>query len=54
MKQTDHVPVHASRHPGGVIQRRTVLMTGAALTGVMGGAGLLLPALSNPAQAGGL
>ncbi|MFI5687609.1 multicopper oxidase family protein [Streptomyces sp. NPDC051636] len=34
-----------------MIQRRTVLKTGAALTGALGGAGLLVPAMSSPAQA---
>ncbi|POX52037.1 bilirubin oxidase [Streptomyces sp. Ru71] len=34
-----------------MIQRRTVLKSGAALTGALGGAGLLIPALSSPAQA---
>ncbi|MFG1809727.1 multicopper oxidase family protein [Streptomyces sp. NPDC049040] len=34
-----------------MIERRTVLKTGAALTGALGGAGLLIPATSSPARA---
>ncbi|GAA2347061.1 multicopper oxidase domain-containing protein [Streptomyces kunmingensis] len=34
-----------------MMQRRTVLLSGAALTGAIGGAGLLVPALSSPAEA---
>ncbi|PWI19302.1 bilirubin oxidase [Streptomyces sp. Act143] len=37
-----------------MIHRRTVLMTGAALTGALGSAGLLAPAMAEPAQAGEL
>ncbi|WP_225102407.1 multicopper oxidase family protein [Streptomyces sp. CoH27] len=37
-----------------MIHRRTVLKTGAALTGALGGAGLLVPAAAGPAQAADL
>jgi len=37
-----------------MIHRRTVLMTGAALTGALGSAGLLAPAMAKSAQAGEL
>ncbi|MCX5367404.1 multicopper oxidase domain-containing protein [Streptomyces sp. NBC_00124] len=37
-----------------MIHRRTILMTGAALTGALGSAGLLVPAMAEPTQAGEL